>query len=407
MSTSRITELIEAEVQRQSQQLTLIASENYASKAVMEATGSMLTNKYAEGYPGKRYYAGNHIIDEVEEEVNRLGQQVFSTDYHINVQPYSGSPTNFAAYAALLKPGDKVLAMSLAHGGHLTHGHSVSLTGKVYNFEHYGVSEETGLIDYEEILAQARQLRPKLIVCGATAYPMFIDFAAFARIAREVGAWLLADMAHISGLIAGKVHPTPFGHADVITSSTHKSLRGPRGGMIFCRPEFAKAIDKSVFPGLQGGPHMNAIAGIGIAFEEALQPSFGIYAKQILANAQTLAYSLQRRGFRLMADGTDTHLMLVDVTAVGSSGKLAQERLETLGLICNMNMLPFDPRSATDPSGIRLGTPAVTSRGMKEKEMEELADIIATALTTSESNDTDLAERVSSLAKKFRIPAHY
>ena len=407
MSTSRITELIEAEVQRQSQQLTLIASENYASKAVMEATGSMLTNKYAEGYPGKRYYAGNHIIDEVEEEVNRLGQQVFSTDYHINVQPYSGSPTNFAAYAALLKPGDKVLAMSLAHGGHLTHGHSVSLTGKVYNFEHYGVSEETGLIDYEEILAQARQLRPKLIVCGATAYPMFIDFAAFARIAREVGAWLLADMAHISGLIAGKVHPTPFGHADVITSSTHKSLRGPRGGMIFCRPEFAKAIDKSVFPGLQGGPHMNAIAGIGIAFEEALQPSFGIYAKQILANAQTLAYSLQRRGFRLMADGTDTHLMLVDVTAVGSSGKQAQERLETLGLICNMNMLPFDPRSATDPSGIRLGTPAVTSRGMKEKEMEELADIIATALTTSESNDTDLSERVSSLAKKFRIPAHY
>jgi glycine hydroxymethyltransferase len=405
---NRIGQLMEEEAQRQAQEITLIASENYASKAVLDANGSVLNNKYAEGYAGNRYYAGNRIVDQIEREAIRLAQEAFATDYHVNVQPLSGSPANFAVYTALLKPGDTVLAMSLAHGGHLTHGHQVSVTGQLYNFVHYGVSKETELIDYDQVLALAKEHRPKLIVCGATAYPMFFDFAAFSRIAREVGAWLMVDMAHFAGLVAGKAHPTPFGYADVVTSTTHKTLRGPRSGIIFCRPEFAKAIDRAVFPGLQGGPHMHTIAAKAIALEETLQPSFQVYAKQVVQNAKVLAYSLQRRGFRLMADGTDTHLMLVDVTTAGSSGKLAQERLESIGMITNKNMLPFDPRTPNDPSGLRLGTPAVTSRGMKEKEMEEIADILSVALTSTPSpDDADLVERVGSLAKKFRIPAHY
>jgi glycine hydroxymethyltransferase len=401
-----IADLITLEEERQNNQLSLIASENYVSKAVMEATGSMLTNKYAEGYPGKRYYAGNSIVDQIESRTIELAKQVYETDYHVNVQPYSGSPANFGAYTALLKPGDTVLAMSLAHGGHLTHGHAVNATSKFYNFVHYGVSQETEMIDYDQVLALAKEHRPKLIVCGSTAYPMLFDFAAFARISREVGAWLMTDMAHISGLVAGKVHPSPFGHADVITSSTHKSLRGPRGGMIFCRPEFAKAVDRAVFPGLQGGPHMNSIAALGVAFEEALKPSYHLYAKQIIANAKAFAYALQRRGFRLVADGTDTHLFLVDLRPMGVSGNDAQTLLEDIGIICNKNSIPYDVQPPTNPSGLRFGTPAATSRGMKEKEMELLADIITDAITNGDSK-IKLAEQVSQLTKKFRIPSHY
>lgn len=405
-SVSPITSLITAERERQERELTLIASENYVSKAVMEATGSILTNKYAEGYPGKRYYAGNHIIDEIEEFVIAEAQAAFQTDYHVNVQPLSGSPANLAAYTALLKPGDTILAMSLAHGGHLTHGHTVSLTGQFFNFVHYGVHPETELIDYDQVRELAKTHRPKLIVCGATAYPMLIDFSAFARIAREVGAWLMVDMAHISGLVAGRAYPTPFGIADVITTSTHKTLRGPRGGLLFSRPEFAKAVDKAVFPGLQGGPHMHTIAGIGIALGEAQQPSFGVYAKQIMANARALAFSLQQHGFRLVADGTETHLLLLDLRSTGLQGREAQELLESVGLICNKNALPFDPQPPSNPSGLRFGTAALTTRGMKEKEMEGLADIISAVLRREIDSEVARSE-VESLARRFRIPAYF
>ena len=403
---SPIAMLIAAESQRQADQLSLIASENYVSKAVLEANGSILTNKYAEGYPGKRYYAGNDIIDQIELEAIAQAQVLFNTDYHVNVQPYSGSPANLAVFAALLKPGDTVLALSLSHGGHLTHGHPVSFTGQIYNFVHYGVNQDTELVDPEEVLRLAKEHRPKLIICGATAYPAFFDFTSFARIAREVGAWLMVDMAHFSGLVAGGVYPTPFGSADVITSTTHKTLRGPRGGIIFCRPEFAKAIDRAVFPGLQGGPHMNVIAAKAIAFTEAQQPSFHTYAKQIVSNAKTMAFRLQQLGFRMVADGTDTHLFLLDLSSTTLRGKAAQDLLESIGLILNKNMIPFDTQPPTDPSGLRIGTPAVTSRGMKEKEMEEIAEIIALALHNP-SQASQLASRVTSLARKFRIPTHY
>ena len=397
--------LIAQERVRQDEELTLIASENYASKTVLEVTGSILTNKYAEGYPGKRYYAGNLIIDQIELEANRLAQQAFQTDYHVNLQPYSGSPANLAAYSALLKPGDTVLAMRLDQGGHLTHGHPVSLTGQIYRFIHYGVDKTTELIDYEQVRALAHEHRPKLIVCGTTAYPMFVDYGAFARIAREVGAWLMADIAHVSGLIAGGAHPTPFGIADIITSSTHKTLRGPRGGMLFCRPEYAKVVDRAVFPGLQGGPHMNSIAAKGVAFQEALAPSFSHYAAQIVENARTMAYALQRHGFRLVADGTETHLILMDLRSTSYLGKAAQALLEEAGLIVNMNALPFDPHPPTDPSGLRLGTAALTTRGMKETEMTEISNLIA-GLLNGALQPTEVREATRSLARRFRIPAH-
>lgn len=406
MSLSEVQKLIKEETDRQSFQVSLIPSENYVSKAVAEALSSSFTNKYAEGYPGKRYYAGNKVADKIEELAKTQAQKLFATDYHVNVQPYSGSPANLAAYTAVLKPGDKVLAMSLSHGGHLTHGHHVSLTGSLYAFVHYGVSQETELIDYEAVLALAKEHRPKLIVCGATAYPAFFDFSAFSKIAKEVGALLMVDMAHTAGLIAGAVHPSPFGLADIITSSTHKTLRGPRGGIIFCKPELAKAVDRAVFPGLQGGPHMHVIAAQAVAFTEALQPSFKVYAKQMAANAKALAYRLQQHGLRLIGDGTDTHLMLVDITAFGIRGQQAQDMLEKAGIIANKNAIPFDPHPPMDPSGLRLGTPAVTSRGMKEKEMDLLADCIASVLTNPESLGR-VAMEVQTLAKKFRIPAFY
>jgi glycine hydroxymethyltransferase len=406
MPNQILADLLEEEAARQAATLSLIASENYSSKAVQEALGSVLSNKYAEGYPGKRYYAGNSVIDKIENYAISEAQAAFDTDYHVNVQPYSGSPANLAAYTALLKPGDTVLAMSLAHGGHLTHGHEVSLTGKLYNFVHYGVAKDTELIDYDEVLTLAKQHRPKLIVCGSTAYPAMIDFQKFARIAREVGAWLMVDMAHIAGLVAGKAYPSPFGHADVITSTTHKTLRGPRSGVIFCRPEFAQAIDKAVFPGLQGGPHMHTIAAQAVAYNEAQQPAFRLYAKQVVQNAQTLAYLLQQRGFRLVSDGTDSHLILLDLATTGLRGQQAQEMLEEVGLIVNKNALPFDPHPPTNPSGIRIGTAAVTTRGMKEREMEVIADAIAATLTGHRA-DPESREQVLSLAKKFRIPAFH
>ena len=405
MSEAPILALIQREQKRQEAELSLIASENYASKAVLQASGSVLTNKYAEGYPGRRYYAGNDIIDEIETMANETAQAAFETDYHVNLQPYSGSPANLAAYSAVLQPGDTVLAMSLSHGGHLTHGHKVSLTGQIYNFVHYGVQQVTELIDYAQVAELARKHAPKLIVCGTTAYPMLIDYQAFSRIAKEVGALLMADIAHVSGLIAGHAHPTPFGIADIVTSSTHKTLRGPRGGMIFCKEPLAKAIDKAVFPGLQGGPHMQAIAAKAIAFHEALQPTFSVYAKQVTANAKVLAFELQQRGFRLVADGTETHLLLLDLQSTGLGGKEAQEMLQECGLTANMNALPFDVRPPTNPSGLRLGTAAVTTRGMKESEMTQIS-ILLEGLLRQSMTPTDVREQAASLARRFRIPAY-
>jgi glycine hydroxymethyltransferase len=396
--------ILELEKNRQATSISLIASENYASRAVLEATGSVFTNKYSEGYPGKRYYAGNEFTDELELLTIQLAQEVFSTDYHVNVQPHSGSDANLAVYGALLKPGDTVLALSLSHGGHLTHGHTVSYTGQVYNFVHYSVQEDTELINYDEVQALARQHKPKLIVCGASAYPMHIDFARFAKIAQANQAWLLVDMAHIAGLIAGKAHPSPFGYADVVTTTTQKTLRGPRGGMIFCRKEFAKAIDKAVFPGLQGGPHMHTIAAKAAALYEALQPQFREYAKQVVINAQALAYAMQQRGFRLVGNGTDTHLFLMDLRGTGMHGKEAQSALEKVGITCNMNALPYDPNPPTSPSGLRIGTAAVTTRGMKERDMEILADCITAVLTTEDHSS--VTQTIAQIARKFRIPGY-
>jgi glycine hydroxymethyltransferase len=403
MLMSSISELIEQEQERQASTLSLIASENHASKAVLEAQGSVFSDKYAEGYPGKRYYAGNGIADQIETACIEAAQLAFRTDYHVNVQPYSGSVANLATYSALLDPGDTVLAMSLGHGGHLTHGHEVSFTARVFRFVHYGVQRDSELIDYDEVLAQAREHRPKLIVCGATAYPTILDFQAFARIAREVGAWLLVDMSHIAGLVAGGVHQSPFGHADVITTTTHKTLRGPRAAMIFCRPEFAKAIDRAVFPGLQGGPQLHAIAAKTVALQEARQPAFRDYAKQVVLNAQALAYRLQQHGFRLVADGTDTHLFLMDLRPGRLRGKEAQILLEEVGITCNMNSLPFDDQPPSNPSGLRFGTAAVTTRGMKEQDMERLGDCIA-GILHGDLTPQQAATTIATLTKKFRLP---
>jgi glycine hydroxymethyltransferase len=400
-----IQQLMAAEKERQMNTFSLIPSENYVSKAVLEATGSVLTNKYAEGYPGKRYYAGNRIVDDVETFAIDLAQQLFETDYHVNVQPNSGSPANQAAYAAVLEAGDTVLAMSLGHGGHLTHGHPVNFTGKLYNFVHYGVTRDTELIDYDEVEALAKEHKPKLIVCGATAYPAFVDFARFAQIAKEVGALLMVDMAHFAGLIAGKQYKTPFGYADIITSTTHKTLRGPRSGIIFCKPELAKAIDKAVFPGLQGGPHMQTIAAKAVAFAEALEPSFAVYSKQVVANAKAMVYRLQQHGLRLVSDGTDTHLFLLDLKSTGMGGKEAADLLEEYGIICNMNSIPFDERPPMNPSGLRFGTPAITTRGMKEKDVELLADCIAAVLNKTDVEPT-VKTTIATLTKKFRIPGY-
>ncbi len=370
-----ISDLIDREAQRQRDSLRLIASENYAPAAVMEACGSVLNNKYSEGYVGKRYYEGQEVIDEVEKlAIDRL-KAVFGAE-HINVQPLSGSPANLAVYYAFCKPGDTIMGLSLDAGGHLTHGWGVSITGSFFNAVRYGVRASDHLIDYDEVYRLAKEHKPKLLWCGATAYPRIVDFGRFAEIAREVGSVLVADIAHISGLVAGGVHPSPVGLAEVVTSTTHKSFRGPRGGMILCDAAHAKRIDRAVFPGLQGGPHNGTTAGLAVAAKLAGSDDFKAYARQIVTNATTLAGGLMQRGFSLVSGGTDNHLILCDLTHQGVSGKVAANALNRAGIVCNSNSVPFDKRSPFDPSGIRLGTSALTSRGMGTQEMDQVAALM-------------------------------
>lgn len=369
----RVFELIKGEERREFDNLRMIASENYVSRAVLEATGSVLTNKYSEGYIGRRYYEGQQFIDAIEGLAIERAKKLFGAD-HANVQTYSGSPANLAVYMATMKPGDTVMGMALPDGGHLTHGWKVSATGQWFNAVQYGVDPESGLLDFNVIRELALKHRPKLLIAGATAYPRIIDFAAFRAIADEVGATLLVDMAHIAGLVAGKAHPSPIPYADVVSTTTHKTLRGPRGAMLMCTEAMAKDIDKAVFPGLQGGPHNHTTAGIAVALGEALTPAFQDYAHQIVKNAQALAKGLAGHGFRLISGGTDNHLILMDVTPRGMTGKAYSQALDKAGIECNYNTVPNDPRKPFDPSGIRLGTAGVTSRGMKESDMVKIAD---------------------------------
>ncbi|MGE5286089.1 MAG: serine hydroxymethyltransferase [Micromonosporaceae bacterium] len=377
-----VAELVSAEEQRQARSIRLIPSENYVSRAVLEATGTVLTNKYSEGYPGRRYYEGQQVIDPLETLTVQRAKALFGVE-HANVQPYSGSPANLAVYLAFCQPGDTVMGMALPMGGHLTHGWNVSVTGKWFNAVQYGVRKETGRVDMDEVRDLARSARPKIIFCGGTAIPRTIDFPAFAAIAGEVGAVLTADISHIAGLVAGGAHPSPAGHASVITTTTHKSLRGPRGAMIMSTGEHARAVDRAVFPGLQGGPHNHTTAAIAVALHEAAQPSFKEYAHQVVANAKTLAAELTGRGFELVSGGTDTHLILIDLTSRGVPGKALAQALDAAGLETNYNTVPFDPRKPFDPSGLRIGTPSVTSRGMRETHMRQIAawmDEVTTAL---------------------------
>lgn len=374
-----IARLIDAERDRQEGRLELIASENFVSPAVMAAMGTCLTNKYAEGYPGKRYYGGCEWVDEVEELARRRARALFNAD-HANVQPHSGAQANMAAYFALLEPGDTVMGMNLSHGGHLTHGSPVNFSGSLYKFVAYGVDPDSHRIDFDAVAGLAREHHPRMIVAGASAYPRTLDFAAFRRIADEVGAFLMVDMAHIAGLVAAGLHPNPVDHAQMVTSTTHKTLRGPRGGLILCGEEHARAVDKAVFPGIQGGPLMHVIAAKAVCLQEAALPEFRSYQQAIVANARALAGGLVRRGFRLVSGGTDNHLILVDLTTKGLTGKEAETILDSVGITTNKNVIPFDQQSPFVTSGLRLGTPAVTTRGMGESEMEEIASLIDTAL---------------------------
>jgi glycine hydroxymethyltransferase len=385
--------------------LRLIASENYASRAVMEATGSLLTNKYSEGYAHKRYYEGQQVVDQVEELAVARLKGLFGVD-HVNVQPYSGSPANLAVYFAFCAPGDTVMGLALPAGGHLTHGHSVSITGKYFKSVPYGVRKADHRIDMDQVRDLAREHRPKLLWCGTTAYPRILDFAAFRSIADEVGALLVADIAHLAGLVCTGVHPSPAGIADVITSTTHKTFRGPRGGMIFCKKEHASAIDKAVFPGLQGGPHNHVTAAIAVAAHEAARPEFKQYARAVVDNARALAGALGERGFGLVTGGTDNHLMLVDVTSKGVSGKSLAQALDRAGIVVNYNAVPFDPRKPFDPSGVRIGTPAVTTRGMGTDVMLEIAEWIdrVTQKPTDEGNLATVASEVRELCAKYPAP---
>ncbi|MEB8143257.1 serine hydroxymethyltransferase [Mammaliicoccus sciuri] len=396
---------MEKEFDRQNNNIELIASENFVSETVMEAQGSVLTNKYAEGYPGRRYYGGCEYVDIVEDLARDRAKQLFGGE-HVNVQPHSGSQANMAVYFVALEPGDTVLGMNLSHGGHLTHGAKVNFSGKLYNFVEYGVSEENEQIDYEEILRVAKESQPKLIVAGASAYPRQIDFKKFKEIADEVGAKLMVDMAHIAGLVAAGLHQNPVDYADFVTTTTHKTLRGPRGGMIFCKEEYAKEIDKTIFPGIQGGPLMHVIAGKAVSFGEALQPEFKEYQKQVIKNAQKLAATLEDEGLRIVSGGTDNHLICVDVKgSLGITGKLAENALDEVGITCNKNTIPFDQEKPFVTSGIRLGTPAVTSRGFDEEAIEEVGRIIALVLKNPEDEQTlkEAHERVLSLTSKFPL----
>ncbi|MDA8388422.1 MAG: serine hydroxymethyltransferase [Nitrospiraceae bacterium] len=400
----RIFDAIEKERTREREKLLLIASENYASRAVMEAQGSVFTNKYAEGYPGKRYYGGCEFADEVEQLAIERAKRLFGAG-HVNVQPHSGTQANMAVYFAYLKPGDTILGMSLSHGGHLSHGAQANFSGMLYNRVAYGLNRETGRIDYDDVRRLAREHRPRMILVGASAYPRTIDFEAFGGIAREAGAWLVADIAHIAGLVAAGLHPSPFPHADFVTSTTHKTLRGPRGGLVMCKAEYAKAIDKMIFPGIQGGPLVHVIAAKAVAFEEALAQDFRTYQQNILKNARTLAAGLSERGFNLVSGGTDNHLMLIDLNNKGITGKEAEEALDRAGISLNKNTIPFDPRPATVTSGIRIGTPCVTTRGMGETEMRLIAEYIDLAIQ-ARGNETVLNEirgRVRELTERFPL----
>jgi glycine hydroxymethyltransferase len=381
-----------AEERRQFETIRLIPSENYVSTAVLEASGTVLTNKYSEGYAGKRYYEGQQNVDPLETLAIERAKGLFGVE-HANVQPYSGSPANLAVLLGLVPPGETIMGMALPHGGHLTHGWSVSATGRLWKSVQYQVRKETGRLEMDDVRTLAREHKPKLIFCGGTAIPRTIDFAAFAEIAREVGAFLVADIAHIAGLVAGGAHPSPVAHADVISTTTHKTLRGPRGGMLLCRAQHASAIDKAVFPGLQGGPHNHTTAGIAVALREAAQPEFKDYAQQIVKNAKRLADELLARGFDLVSGGTDNHLILIDLTSKGLPGKKAAKALDKAGIELNYNTVPFDPRKPFDPSGIRIGTPAVTSRGMKEAEMAAIAKWMEAVVAAPE--DAALLARVA------------
>ena len=379
-----VAEAIAHELQRQRDKIELIASENFASRAVMAAQGSCLTNKYAEGYPGKRYYGGCEYVDVVENIARDRAKELFGAE-HANVQPHSGAQANFAAYQAVLQPGDTVLGMNLSHGGHLTHGSPVNFSGKLYHFEEYGVDAETETIDYDAMEAKAIACQPKLIVAGASAYPRIIDFARIREICDKVGALMMVDMAHIAGIVAAGRHPNPVEYADIVTTTTHKTLRGPRGGMILCKESLAKAIDKSVFPGAQGGPLMHIIAAKAVAFGEALQPAYNDYIDQLLKNAQAFADELQKVGFRLVSGGTDNHLLLVDVKSMGLTGAEAEKALDDCNITCNKNGIPFDTEKPTVTSGIRLGTPAATTRGLKEDDFRELAQIMKVILVDKDA----------------------
>ena len=389
-----IAQLIETEAQRQHDKVRLIPSENYVSAAVLEASASVLTNKYSEGYPGRRYYEGQQVIDPVERLARERAEKLFGV-HHANVQPYSGSPANLAVYLAFLAPGDTVMGMALPMGGHLTHGWPVSVTGKWFRSVQYGVRADTGRLDLDEARDLARRERPKVIFCGGTAIPRTIDFPAFAEIAGEIGAILVADIAHIAGLIAGGAHPSPAGYAEVITTTTHKTLRGPRGAMIMSVAEHAQAVDRAVFPGLQGGPHNHTTAAIAVALQEAARPSFRAYARQVVANASALADALLARGYTLVSGGTDNHLILMDLTAQGIGGKPAARALDRAGIEVNYNTVPFDPRKPFDPSGIRIGTPAITTRGLTEPHMDQIATWMDEAILAAAKDDEEAIARIA------------
>jgi glycine hydroxymethyltransferase len=386
-----VARAIADEVRREAQGLELIASENFVSEAVLEALGSVLTNKYAEGYPGKRYYGGCENVDRIEQLAIDRAKQLFGAE-HVNVQPHAGAQANTAVYMTALQPGDTVLGMNLAHGGHLTHGHPLNFSGKFYKFVPYGVSKETETIDYDALAELAREHKPKMIVAGASAYPRTLDFARFAEIAESVGALLFVDMAHIAGLVAAGVHPSPVAHADFVTTTTHKTLRGPRGGMVLCREKWAKELDRVVFPGNQGGPLEHVIAAKAVCLKEALEPEFGEYQKQVLRNAKALAAAVEKRGFRIVSGGTDTHLFLVDLVKRGITGLDAQLALERAGITVNRNAIPFDPNPPYKAGGIRVGSPAVTTRGMGEAQMEQIAGWIAEVL--EHPGDAGVEQRV-------------
>ncbi|MBD1221484.1 serine hydroxymethyltransferase [Virgibacillus halodenitrificans] len=403
---NELYEAIQAEKKRQQDKIELIASENFVSEAVMEAMGSVLTNKYAEGYPGKRYYGGCEHVDVVEDLARDRAKQLFGAD-HANVQPHSGAQANMAVYFTVLEPGDTVLGMNLNHGGHLTHGSPVNFSGTLYNFVDYGVDKETEQLDYDVVLEKAKEVQPKLIVAGASAYSRIIDFAKFREIADAVGAYLLVDMAHIAGLVAAGLHPNPVPYADFVTTTTHKTLRGPRGGMIFCKEEYAKKIDKSVFPGMQGGPLMHIIAAKATSFKEALSDEFKTYSQQIIQNAQKLGEALNEEGIRIVSGGTDNHLLLLDVTTLGLTGKVAEKVLDDIGITTNKNTIPFDTESPFVTSGVRIGTAAVTTRGFGVEEMKEIAAIISLTLKNheDESKLKEAADRVQQLTNKLPIYA--